>query len=230
MVFGIGVVIFMLVYFVPQFEPMFEAQAKRGELPVVTHLLLGMSRFIQTYGIWVAVAAVAAGYWAFNWAQTEAGRLKLDGWRLKIVMLGPILRSLATARFCRILGTLIKNGVPLLPSLRIAKDATGNRLLSEAISKASENVTAGKTLARPLASSGQFSQEIVEMIAVGEEANNLEQVLINIADNLERFTYRKLDLFVRMLEPVMLVFMAALVLFVVVALLMPVINGAGAVS
>jgi general secretion pathway protein F len=227
---GLTVVTFMLVFFVPKFEPMFEGQAKRGELPWVTHALLGLSHFVQNYGIWAAVAVAGLCYWVWQWTQTEEGRLRLDTLRLRLWGLGPILRSLATARFCRILGTLIKNGVPLLQSLRISKDATGNRLLSNAIGRASENVTAGKTLARPLASSGEFSQEIVEMISVGEEANNLEQVLINIADNLERYTYRKLELFVRLLEPILLMFMAVLILFVVIALLMPVINGAGAMQ
>jgi general secretion pathway protein F/type IV pilus assembly protein PilC len=142
--------------------------------------------------------------------------------------LGPIVRSLAISRFCRILGTLLKNGVPILPALRIAKDATGNQLLSEAIASAADNISAGKALARPLSASGQFPLEVVEMIAVGEEANNLEQVLIDIAENLDRRTYRQLDLFVRLLEPVMLLVMAVVILFLVIALLLPVFQSANA--
>jgi general secretion pathway protein F/type IV pilus assembly protein PilC len=144
--------------------------------------------------------------------------------------MGAIVRSLAIARFCRILGTLLKNGVPILNSLRIAKDATGNKVLAEAISSAADNISSGKSLARPLASSGQFSREVVEMITVGEEANNLEQVLLNIADNMERRTYRQLDLMVRLLEPAMLLLMAVLIGFVVIALLLPVFQGAGTIS
>jgi general secretion pathway protein F/type IV pilus assembly protein PilC len=138
--------------------------------------------------------------------------------------LGRIIKSLAVARFCRVLGTLLRNGVPILQSLKIAKDATGNVVLSTAIEEASENVSEGKSLARPLAASGQFPEDIVEMISVGEEANNLEQVLVDIADNLERRTNRELDLSVRLLEPMMLVVMAAIVLFVVVALLLPILQ------
>ena len=144
--------------------------------------------------------------------------------RLRLFGIGPIFRSFAISRFCRILGTLLRNGVPILESLRIAKDATGNRVLSPAIAIAAENVSTGKALAAPLGKCGEFPIEIVEMIAVGEEANNLEQVLIDVADTLERQTNRTLDLFVRMLEPVMLTVLAGIVLFVVIALLLPILQ------
>ncbi len=151
----------------------------------------------------------------------------MDYWKLHVVGAGPIIRSLAVSRFCRILGTLLHNGVPILRSLQISKDATGNVILSEAVGLAAENISAGKSLAQPLKKSGQFSTEVVEMIAVGEEANSLETVLVDIADNMERRTNRQLELFVRLLEPVMLLAMAVVILFVVIALLLPVFKGAG---
>jgi general secretion pathway protein F/type IV pilus assembly protein PilC len=131
--------------------------------------------------------------------------------------------------FCRVLGTLLHNGVPILQSLRIAKDATGNAVLSHAIAEAADNISEGKSLAKPLGQSGHFPRDIVEMISVGEEANNLEQVLVDIADNLERRTSRDLELSVRLLEPLMLVLMAGVVLFVVVALLLPILQSSSAV-
>jgi general secretion pathway protein F/type IV pilus assembly protein PilC len=153
----------------------------------------------------------------------------MDTFRLRAWLLGRIVRNLAVARFCRVLGTLLHNGVPILQSLRIAKDATGNAVLSRAIADATENISEGKSLARPLEASGEFPPDIVEMISVGEEANNLENVLVNIADNLERRTNRELDLAVRLLEPIMLVIMAGVVLFVVVALLYPILQSSSAV-
>ena len=134
------------------------------------------------------------------------------------------MQNLAVARFCRMLGTLLGNGVPILQSLRIAKDASGNKVLSDAIGNAADNVSGGKSLAVPLRASGQFSTEIVEMISIGEEANNLENVLIGIADSLEKYTSRKIDVAVRMLEPVMLLIMATIVTFVIAALLLPILN------
>ncbi|MCA9090936.1 MAG: type II secretion system F family protein [Planctomycetaceae bacterium] len=222
-VFGSAVVIFLLVKFVPSFEPIFAQMRERGDLPWATTSLLAMSRFAQNYWFVLLGLGAAAIYGASRYMQTTEGRLVVDTWRLKTIGLGRIVRNLATARFCRVLGTLLRNGVPILQSLRIAKDATGNLVLSNAISNAADNISAGKSLAKPLEASRQFSEEIVAMIAVGEESNNLEEVLIDISENLERRTNRELDLAVRLLEPLMLMVMASVVLFVIVALLLPIL-------
>jgi len=139
-------------------------------------------------------------------------------------MVGPIFLRFAVARFCRVLGTLLHNGVPILKALEISRDAAGNKILTEAIAKASENISSGQSLAGPLASSGHFPKMVVEMIAVAEESNTLDSVLVGLADDLEKRTARQLDLFVRLLEPIMLIVLAAIVLVVVIALLVPVIK------
>lgn len=227
LVVGTLIVAFMLVFFVPKFAPIFERMAERGQLPWATTALMGLSGHLQTYGVlWLGVLGVGAFFGA-RALQGEAGRLRLDELRLKAKGLGPVVRSLAIARFCRILGTLLKNGVPILQSLRIAKDATGNLVLSRAIELAAENISTGKSLAQPLKASNQFPAEVVEMIAVGEEANNLEQVLIDIADNMERQTNRQLELFVRLLEPVMLLLIAGVILFIAIALMLPIFQSSG---
>lgn len=159
-----------------------------------------------------------------TYVQSPEGRRLVDEWKLKVPGLGGILQSLAVARFSRMLGTLLKNGVPILQSLRIAKDASGNMVLAEAIGNAADNVSSGQSLAVPLRASGQFSKDLIEMIAVGEEANNLENVLIGVADNLEKRTSRRIDMVVRLLEPMMLLAMAGVVVFIVMALLLPVIK------
>lgn len=223
-VIGTIIVVGMLLYVVPKMAPIIDRMADRGSLPWATTALLSLSGFIGDYGIWLLALLVAGLFLLVRAANSEEGRLRFDRLRLKLVGFGPIVRSLAIARFCRILGTLLRNGVPILQSLRIAKDATGNRVLSEAIALAGDSIQSGKSLTQPLSRSKQFPEDVVEMIAVGEEANNLEQVLIDIADNMERYTNRKVDLFVRMLEPVMLTVMAVIVLFVVVALLLPIIQ------
>jgi general secretion pathway protein F/type IV pilus assembly protein PilC len=148
----------------------------------------------------------------------------LDQWRLRLPVAGDIYRNFAVARFCRVLGTLLKNGVPILKSLEISRGATGNQVLSAAIANASTQVTSGQSLARPLAASGQFPNTVVEMIAVAEESNTLDRVLVDLADTLEKQTMRRLDLGVRLLEPLMLLLLAAAVLGVVVALLLPIIK------
>lgn len=113
------------------------------------------------------------------------------------------------------------NGVPILRALDISSDATGNRILAETIRRATENISAGQSLAQPLGACGHFPTTVVEMISVAEEANTLEKVLLNIADSLERRTWRQIDLAVRLLEPIMLLVIAGVVTLLVIALLLP---------
>jgi general secretion pathway protein F/type IV pilus assembly protein PilC len=112
----------------------------------------------------------------------------------------------------------------------IAKDATGNQVLIKAISEAADEVSAGKSLSRPLSASGHFPDELIEMIAVSEEANNLEQVLLEIAEGLEQRTSQRIDVFVRMLEPVLLLVLAGIILFVLTALLLPIFQTSSIVT
>lgn len=228
--FGTGIVATMMVWFVPKFDPIFKRMESRDALPWATKAVRAMSDSIGSYWLFMLIGLAAAIVAAFTYSQSDDGRLFFDRLRLAIPGAGKIYRSLAIARFCRILGTLLKNGVPILNSLRISKDATGNRVLSEAIGGASENISAGKTLAQPLAACGEFPEETVEMISVAEEANNLEQVLVDIADGMERRTWRYLELFIRLLEPIMLVAMAAVVMFVLLGLLLPVLQSSSVLS
>jgi general secretion pathway protein F/type IV pilus assembly protein PilC len=158
----------------------------------------------------------------FAWAASDKGRYQLDRFRLAIPGAGRIFLSLALARFTRILGTMLTNGIPLLQALRIAKDSTGNRVLAEAIEKSAENVKGGDSLAAPFIACAFFPRDVVEIVAIGEESNQLEKVLVDVANNLEKRTARELDLFVRLLEPLMLMVMAGMVLLVVVGLLLPI--------
>ena len=218
------VLMFMMIWFVPKFEPIFQRLEARGELPWATTAVVTISDTLTNYGLPVAGIIAAAVFFAMQYFGTDEGRMTLDRGKLSVPGAGKIYRSLAIARFCRILGTLLSNGVPILNSLRISKDATGNKVLSGAINEASDFISAGKTLAEPLRASGEFPEEAVEIIAVAEEANNLEKVLVDIAESMERRTYRYLELFVRLLEPAMLLVMALLVLFVMLGLLLPVLQ------
>ncbi len=223
-VVGTLVVGVMLVYFVPKFEPMFARMRETGQLPWATVTLLALSNALTQYGLVLGVVLIAGGVFGYRSVDWKAQRYRLDQIRLRLPGIGQLTRSLGVARFCRVLGTLLHNGVPLLMSLRIAKDATGNLVLAEAIGKASDEVTSGKSLSKPLLASGQFPPDVIEMVAVGEEANNLEHVLISVADKMERTSNRQLDMVVRLLEPAMLVVMAGVILFIVVALMLPIMN------
>ncbi len=223
-VLGTVVVNVLIIFFVPKFERLFTRLRDRGELPVVTDWLLWLSATLQTYGLFIAAGLIALGFVIHAKLQTDDGRMLLDKVRLKVPIVSGIYLSMAVSRFCRVLGTLLTGGVPIVRSLEISADSTGNRVLSTAVRAAAENISAGESLASPLAASGQFPADVVEMIAVGEQSNNLENVLPHIADTLERDTWRRLDLFVRLLEPLMLVLLAGVVLIVVIALLVPVLK------
>ncbi|MFT5325996.1 MAG: general secretion pathway protein F [Planctomycetaceae bacterium] len=223
-VVGGAVLTVMMVWFVPKFEPVFSRLETRGELPWATTAVVAISDTLANYGLAVAGLLGVAAFFAVQYFSSTEGRLVLDRAKLTVPGAGKIYRSLAIARFCRILGTLLNNGVPILNSLRISKDATGNKVLSNAINEASDFISAGKSLAEPLRASGEFPEEAVEIIAVAEEANNLEKVLVDIAESMERRTYRYLELFVRLLEPAMLLVMAMLILFVMLGLLLPVLQ------
>jgi general secretion pathway protein F/type IV pilus assembly protein PilC len=223
-VLGTVVVNVLIIFFVPKFESLFQKLRDRGELPAVTEWLLWLSYTMQRYGIFLVLGLVGAGLIIHSRLQTDEGRMWLDRWRLKIPVVSSIYLSLAVSRFCRVLGTLLTGGVPIVRSLEISADSTGNRVLSTAVREAAENISAGESLATPLEASGQFPADVVEMIAVAEQSNNLESVLPHIADTLERDTWRRLDLFVRLLEPLMLLILAGVVLVVVIALLVPVLK------
>lgn len=227
---GTVVVVGLVVFFVPKFERMFNRLRAKGELPAITEWLLGVSEFLRNYGLYLLVGIVAVFYLVGQWLATPKGKAWFDRFRLAVPRLGPIIRSFAIVRFTRVLGTMLSNGIPLLTALRIAKDSTGNVALTEAISKAADNVTTGASLSDPLRASGLFPRDVIEMVAVAEESNTLERVLIDVADSTERRTTQQLDLFVRLLEPMMLLVMAVVVMIIVAALLLPIMKMSSALK
>ena len=215
----------LLVFLVPQFKMLFEGVA----VPLPTRLLFAASDVAGT--LWplvvVGLGGSVMGTWGFF--RSERGRRVWDGWRLRIPVLGRVTRLVAITRFCRVLGTMLANGVPLLESLAISKDATGSIILADSIEEASENVRAGETLAEPLSKSGFFPVEILEMIAVAEESNRMEKTLLQIADTVERRTNRQVDLGVRLIEPLILVALASGIAVFAIALVYPIFSMAGSI-
>jgi general secretion pathway protein F len=221
-VVGFIVLNVLVIFFVPRFEPIFKKLDEQGQLPTLTVFIVGLSHIMQSYLVFLLAAAALGIYFFRRWTKTEAGRLTLDGLRLRLPGAGTIFLNLAISRFARILGTMLHNGIPILQALRIAKDSTGNKVLANAIAQAAENVKGGDSLAEPLRACPHFPRDVIEIVAVGEESNNLEKVLIDIAEGLEKRTSRQLELFVRLLEPMMLLVMAVVTLLIVAGLLLPV--------
>ncbi len=219
---GTIVINILVIFFVPKFEQIFKKLEEKGELPTITQGLLVVSHFMQSFW-WVIILGMGAAFFTYRrWVSTERGRLRMDQFRLKLPAFGKLYVSLSLSRFTRILGTMLHNGIPILKALQIAKDSTGNRVLSMAIEESAENITAGQKLAEPFRRNTYFPKDVVEMMAIAEESNTLDKTLVDIADSLERKTARQLDMFVRLLEPVMLLVMAVVTLTVVLALMLPI--------
>jgi general secretion pathway protein F/type IV pilus assembly protein PilC len=220
----------LVIFFVPKFEPIFKKLEEKDELPGLTSFLIGLSRLIQHNWYWILGLFIGGLIVFRQWARSDNGRLAMDRWRLKMPGIGSIYLQLAVSRFTRILGTLLQNGIPILQSLRIAKDSTGNRVMSAAIEKSAEGLKAGDSLAKPLGASKLFPRDVIEIVSVGEESNSLDKVLLEIAHGLEKRTTRQLDLFVRLLEPMMLLVMALVTLIVIAGLLLPIFKMSSAVT
>jgi general secretion pathway protein F len=223
---GMLVMILALMFFVPKFEPLL-ANAKK---PLPSELMFGLSHLVRGYWYLVAggVAAVAAALW--TGLKSPTTRMKLERWQLKIPVVGMALRLLAITRFCRILGTMLANGVPLLQALNISKDATGSKILADNITEAGEAVRDGKRLSEPLTKGRFIPEQILAMIAVAEESNNLDKVLVQIADTVERRTNRQVDQAVRLIEPAILCVVAGGIGFLALGLLLPVFTMASALG
>jgi general secretion pathway protein F len=216
---GIGSVLMILILslLVPKFKGFFPDMA----LPIPTRIIFAASDLLtQHAGLLVAMLfLLGVGLVAF--ARSEVGGTLRERLRLSLPLLGKLNRSVSVARFCRILGTMLHNGVPILRALDISKDATGSAILAGQIEHAAENVRAGEPLAEPFRDSGIFSPDVIEMIAVAEESNQMDTVLVRIADTVERRTNRQVDTVMRLIEPLILVVLAGTIGFVAVGLMYP---------
>jgi general secretion pathway protein F/type IV pilus assembly protein PilC len=215
-----------LIFFVPKFEPLL-AGAKK---PLPTEILFALSKAARGYWPVLLLAAGGAGALAWSSLKNESARRWLERARLAVPVAGTAFQMLAITRFCRILGTMLAHGVPLLQALKISKDATGSALMAGQIAQAAESVRDGKSLSAPLAAGGLFPEQILAMLTVAEESNKLDKVLLQIADTVERRTNRQVDQAVKLIEPAILCLVAAAIGFLALGLLLPIFTLAGSLG
>ena len=223
---GGTVMVSALVLFVPKFEPMLAGIEK----PMPTEVIFFLSESIRNY--WAIIATAIGGLVAFFWSamQSQSSKRAMERWRLKIPVAGTAMRMVAITRFCRILGTMLANGVPILQALAISRDATGSALLAESIDDAIKSVRAGESLTGPLKAGDLFPEQVLAMISVAEESNQLQKVLLHIADSVERRTNQQVDQAVRLIEPVILCMVAAGIGFLALGLLLPIFTMASSLG
>lgn len=208
------------------FVPMFRTMLDRTEagVPALTRMVFAVGDAVGRHGLVTLVVVVVLAIVAWRAARVANVRRALAVARTRAPVLGPLVRAIAAARFCRMLGTMLANGIPMLTAMQVAKEAAGNVLMEEAIDAATEAVRAGAALAPPLAESGLFTDEVVEMISVAEAANNLDEMLITIADTLESRVSRLLSAAVGLIGPLMVLLIAVVVGIVAAALLLPMVS------
>jgi len=215
-------VVVLITVLVPQLlEPLL---ANGREMPLPTQLLMGTADFLTAY--WPYCLLGMAGVlllWRL-WSTQPANRLRIDRFKLKIPVLGRLLRDVAVARFTRTLGTLASAGIPILDSLRITRDTLGNQALMNAIDQVQEKVTGGAALADPLERSGLFPPLLVQIVNLGERSGRLESMLLHAAGAFDRQVNAAIKLFTKVFPPVLLIIMASLAGFVLSAILLPLLE------
>ncbi len=220
MLMGMGTLIFSMVFVIPRFAIIFEEL--KGTLPLPTRILIDFSMICKRYGLLILALLVIAGVLIRRYLASEKGRLWWHQTQLKLPVIRSIVQASAFAQFARTLSTLLANGVPVLQSLAIVERIIGNDVLAREIHNARERVTDGTTISKPLAAGGIFPPMITDMLAVGEQTGDVSGSLLHIANRYENELDRSIKIFTTLLEPIMIVVIAALVGFVAISMLMAV--------
>jgi len=221
LVLALGVLVFLLTFFIPKFQSIFSGLG--AALPLPTQIVLGVSHLVRHYGFFVLAGGVVLFLAARNWFASEKGRRVWERLMLRAPLIGPLVAQFAMARFCRMLGTLLGAGVPLVQGLNVARKSLGNQILVDAVAAAIERVQQGGQLGTSLAEcKGLFPSSVVEMIAVAEESGKLDQELIRIANVTEGDLDRELKTAVAFAEPLLLFFIAAFIGTIFISMVLPI--------
>jgi general secretion pathway protein F len=217
----------LLIYVVPQFAPMF---ADMGvEMPLITKVVLAVGSTLQNFW-WLIIAVIVFGIgWLRRQMADPPARLRIDARFLKTRVVGDVIRKVETARLARTLGTLLKNGVPLLSGLTVARNVMNNTVLAEAVGQAAEEVKTGGGLGFALSQSKRFPKLALQMISVGEESGELDTMLMKVADTFDIEVKNTLDRLLAALVPATTIVMTVVVAMIMLAIVLPIMNIAGAV-
>ena len=217
---GSAIMFFLMGYVVPQVATIF--QQNNAALPLPTVILITISNFISSYWmllLLMIVGTIAAIMYALS---TKRGRRFYDTWLLRMPYIGGTVTRVLCARFSRTLATMLQSGVQLLPALASVKHVITNALLADAVEESRTSIREGHGMTHPLAQSGLFPPLLIEMIRVGERTGEVESMLERVADTYEREVERSLNQLTTLLEPLMTLAMAGIILFMMLAILLPI--------
>ena len=214
--FGVLAVIAALVWIIPQFQKVFDSMG--AALPLPTRILIGMSDAFIHYGWFMLAGVVALVVWFRKWAATPAGRIKVDGWKLKAPLIKGIIANGIYASLAFTLKTLLSNGVNVLQALKISEETCGNAVIGQALANARKRVTDGTSISGPLAASGVFPRLMTDMLAVGERAGDLSSSLGHIGTRYQKEMDANIKTFTEMLPMVLLFVLAGVIGFIIFAI------------
>ncbi|MGE0824459.1 MAG: type II secretion system inner membrane protein GspF [Candidatus Binatia bacterium] len=214
---GLSVVV-MFTYVLPKFAGLFEDAGPA--LPAITRFVLALSEWLRAYWWVLVLVIVGTCIGIMRYIATPTGRFAWDRWRLRVVIVGELIRKREVARFARTLGTLLKSGVPLLQALEVVEAVIENQVISRALKEVHTGVREGQGVGGPLSRSGVFPTLALQMVNVGEETGHLDDMLVRVAEYYEKETNIQLKQLVSLLEPALIVFMGLIVGFVVIAMLL----------
>lgn len=218
---AIASLVILLVFVVPRFTPIFEQLG--GELPLLTRMVLGIGALIQHYGWLLFGLALGLALLIQRQLSHPESRYAWDRRLLETWLLGDLITKVETARITRTIGTLLKNGVPLLGALSISRNISGNRVLAEALENAAGEVKTGGGLAQTLAASKRFPRLALQMINVGEETGQLEAMLLKVADAYDREVAIAIERALALLVPAMTLLMTGMIAIIVMSILLPIL-------
>lgn len=231
---SLAMILVMTFYVMPKFSTFFLDVG--SDLPVVTRVVLALSSFgaMPTLGVpngvWVLLA-LAAGLWALRvWTRTTAGAATLDRAKLRLPLIGPVLRLFALSEYCRSLATLLSGGMPLVPAFEIAVGAVGNAHVRGALEPKIQLVREGKPFHASLDQSGEFPSMAIDMIKVGEATGSLDEMLSSVADFFDERVETQLQRILALVEPMMLVFMGLLIGILLISIYLPLFSALGKVN
>ncbi len=225
MVVAVAIMAVLMVVVVPKFKTIFEGALGNGQsLPEFTQFVLNISDAIANHFFIVSGCLILFIIGLNLFVRTKVGRKLFDRFKLNMPVLGPVISKVAISRFTRTLGTLVSSGVPILQSLTIVKETSGNVIVGEAVSAVHESVKEGETITAPLEASNVFPPMVISMVDVGEQTGALPEMLMKIADNYDEEVDNAVSAMTSLLEPIMIVFLAVIVGSIVIALFLPLIK------
>jgi type IV pilus assembly protein PilC len=223
------VVVYVILWkVIPVFTQLFASLG--GEMPLLTRIIIRCSQIVGRYGWGLILIAIGLFFALRAYHKTYRGRRIIDGMLLKLPVIGMLLRKIAVARFSRTLSTLTASGVPILEGLEITAKTSGNAIIEDAVMAVRRSVEEGKTLSAPLRETKVFPPMVVQMIYVGEQTGALDQMLTKIADFYEDEVDTAVAGLIKLLEPLMIVFLGVIIGFIVTAMYLPLYSILGRIS